>query len=87
MKYFYFELKERNGEREYQHKMVRSCDDINETPVSYATDVAKQFYAGGFQAYNDYPDTFWFDSGEVYVQVYKAEEISELEYKIMSKYL
>lgn len=82
-RYAYIQLKEINGERQYDHRMVRVLPK-GVTPEGYAETVAKTFYHGKPDKDDDY---YYFQAGEVAVKVKTVSLISEEEYDIMSKYM
>lgn len=82
-RYAYIQLKEINGERHYDHKMVRMLPR-NITKEGYADTIAKGFYPGEAEEDDGY---YYFQAGEVAVKVKTVSLISEEEYDIMSKYM
>lgn len=77
------EVKIQNGEREYYAKslhIVGKDVDVRRLGERHA----KKFYSRF--AYED-DGTYYFDAGEVATQLYKAEEITREEYRILNKFL
>lgn len=84
MKYFYIEIEERNGEYEYRHKVVRSCP-LNVNPDKFFDDNLAGSWYGGEVDKED--DGYYYNGGEVFVELTRVEEITKEEFDILNKYL
>jgi len=84
-KYVFMKAKEINGFYEYYHRSIHTVDAsdyerINKLMNEYLVD----FYGGKSEKCND---GFYFNNGEVYVEVSSCKLISEEHYNILSQYL
>jgi len=82
-KYIYRELKTRDGEREYYHKGVHEIG-ADVTPLDFVNNLAANFWEEDME---EEDGGYYHISGEVFVQAYKAEEISKAEYENLKKFL
>jgi hypothetical protein len=87
MKYYYIHLKERNGEREYHHKMLtkQNKKDIQ----GFVLDLVKTFYGHEGTPFDENePDgAYWDILNEVLVEEYDTKEITKEEFNILKNYL
>ena len=84
MKYFYFQLKEINGEYQYRHKLITELpDDVDPTKA------LNEAYAGSWYGNNSEAEGngFYYNGGEVYVELTFIQEITKEEYDILNKYI
>lgn len=83
--YIFLVLHERNGEYEYYHKSLHELPDSRKmTMKKYAEDYLKGFY-GGHAAKED--AGYYFNGGEVYVEIDSYQMIGEAEYNVLRRYL
>jgi hypothetical protein len=84
-KYIFIELKERNGEYEYRHKIIHELlDNKLKTAKLFVKNYLKEFY-GGKPMKED--DGYYFHGGEVFVRIYTWNFISQEEYNTLRKFL
>lgn len=84
-KYILLRLEERNGEYEYIHRSVhRLSDGRKATADRFAKNYAKDFYG----VKSDPQDGgYYFNGGEVFVEVNSWDFISEEDFNLLNKYL
>ena len=83
IKYVFITLRVRNGDYDFESKSVheiKSEIDGSDFAEKYASD----FY--GDKSYED-NGRYYFNGGEVAVDVRRAQEITKEEYNVMSKFL
>jgi len=84
-KYLFLVLKEINGEYEYYHRSVHELPNGgNGTVKEYSEDYLKGFYGGNAQKENG---GYYFNGGEVYVEIDSYQLISETEYDVLRRYV
>jgi hypothetical protein len=83
MKYFYRELKSRNGEYEYSHKAVFPAED-KETAEGMVRETARTFWS---DTSTEDDGTFYHNGGEVCIEAQTITEISKEEYDVLNKFL
>ena len=78
MKYLFIELKIRDGEREHDHRVLTSTlgNDIQ---------FAAQRYASSYWGYGERDGNYWYVDGEIAIKVTSVVEITEFEFKLMSR--
>lgn len=82
-KFLYLVLKITNGEYEYYSKSVHQVNPKIDKE-KFSEKYAKTFYSGKAEN-ND--GTYYFNGGEVAVEVYKIEEVTFQEYLVLNKFL
>lgn len=84
-KYLLLRLEERNGDYEYIHRSVhRLQDGRNTTAEQTAKNYAKKFYGGKADPEDG---GYYFNGGEVFVEVYSWDLICEEDFNVLAKYL
>ena len=83
--YLFFILEEKNGEYEYQHKIVEELSDGRKTTAERTVNnYAKNFY-GGIPEKED--DGYLFNYGETFVRVNSWQFINERQYDVLKQFL
>lgn len=85
-KYFYREIKERNGEYEYSHRstlIAKSKEDADKQ----LNDLCKNWYGGAKDSKWEEDGGWYHNGGEVYVRPLSLNEVSKMEYDILRKYI
>ena len=92
-KYILISLQETNGEFEYEHRIPKEIP-IDKDIYDYASEYTKDFYGGGSEADEKpegsiftLPEAYYFDNGEIYVQITDVCELKKTEYDILKKYI
>ncbi|MDQ3019710.1 MAG: hypothetical protein M3R36_03945 [Bacteroidota bacterium] len=84
-KFLFLSLKEGNGDYEYFHYSLHTLPDGRTSSAKrYMKNYAKQFYGDLPQSDGD---GYYFFGGEVFVQVYSWQFISEEHYNILKQYI
>lgn len=79
MKRLFIELKIRDGERDHDHRVLTSTLGNN---IQFAA----QRYASSYWGYGKRDGNYWYvDGGEIAIKVTSVVEITEFEYKLMSR--
>ena len=82
-RYLFFEMFIRNGEYEYNSKSIHFTE--SDKPAQELGDEhASSFYIGEGEPDGD---GFFFHAGSVYVECRRAEEITEAEYNVLTKFI
>ena len=79
-KYGVFFIEERNGEREYTHKLVKVFTGDENVKGEH---IAQNFYDNNTDTVDDW---YMFDGGEVAVRFSSVNIVTKDEYKILNKY-
>jgi hypothetical protein len=79
-KYGVFFIEERNGEREYTHKLVKVFTGDENVKGEH---IAQSFYDNNTDTVDDW---YMFDGGEVAVRFSSVNIVTKDEYKILNKY-
>jgi hypothetical protein len=82
-KYFFLQIEIKCGEYEFISSDVHEIIE-EESIIVFSENYAKEFYSGDM---DEDDRTYYFNRGEVAVEVLKREIISKEEYTIMRKYL
>lgn len=85
MKYYFRVIGVRTGEYEFEFKMAEALPSTID-PKDYFTNIAKDFYAGGEQWFED-KEEFYFFGGEVCAWLDDFYEISKEEFEVLSRHL
>lgn len=84
-KYIFLTLEERNGEYEYTHRSVRQLPDSKtKTAERFVKDYLKGFYGGKAEKEGE---GYYFNSGELFVEVTSWRFISKEDFNILNQYL
>jgi hypothetical protein len=85
MKYYFRVIGVRTGEYEFELKRVEALPS-NVDPNEHFTNIAKNFYDGGEQWFEN-KEEFYFFGGEICAWVEDYKEISKEEFEVLNKYL
>jgi hypothetical protein len=85
MKYYFRVIGVRTGEYEFELKRVEALPS-NVDPKQHFTNIAKNFYDGGEQWFEN-KEEFYFFGGEICAWVEDYKEISKEEFEVLNKYL
>lgn len=79
VKYLVIQLEERNGEREYNHRVLHTtkCSNVDFAAEWYCA----HFWSGGYSHRED--DWWWFY--DVMVRVYRVRELTKREFNLLNK--
>ncbi len=84
MKYFILKIFERNGEREYTHKVLTQMPKNAElSPEEFLEETARTFYEESEEKDGDY----WWHFGELVTRGDSITEVTKKEYDILKKYM
>lgn len=84
MRYFIYNIFERNGEYEYTHKCLTEMPDNSEqTPEEFLEETARTFYSDSESQEGNY----WWHFGELVTRGDKITEVTKKEYDILLKYM
>jgi hypothetical protein len=83
-KFVYIAIQERNGEREYTHKLVREIPAKADEWEWADKNIAASFYGG---AVEEEDDGYYFDAGQVCTSVLETKVVTEDEFKVLQRYL
>ena len=85
MEYWFLSLKINNGEYEFYSRSVHERKADDQKFADYAEEYAYEFYDGC----EDEPGCgiYHFNCGEMAVQVYNVQKITEEEYEVLNKFL
>jgi len=81
-RYYVYNIEERNGEYEYNHKGVVQLGE-NDDPDEWLEDYTSDFYGGGGDKEEDY---YWFN-GEIICWAGMMREISKDEFDVVKRYI
>ena len=83
MRYWFLNIQVRQGEYEFNQKSV------HKTPKDEEFDAEE--YAKDYYGFADDPDnddgSYYFNCGNVCVEVYKIQEITQKEYNVLNRYI
>lgn len=82
LKYYLGEVKEHNGEYEYNHRYLFKTTG---NPKEYATKIARDWYGEDSNRVKE-DDGFW-HNGEILTRAGKYKKIPQAHYKIMKQHL
>ncbi len=83
-KHIFLDIKIQCGEYVFHEKSVHKIGS-GKSIDKFARDYASGFYGG--KSSEDFPDSFFFNAGEVATSVDNSKEITEEEYKVLNKFL
>lgn len=81
-KYIFVILKERNGEYEYIHKLVRAIPLKSEPTAWVEKHITSDWYPTDKEASEG---GYYYNAGELFVKTAKVEVITESDYTIMKR--
>jgi hypothetical protein len=82
-RFYVYNIYERNGEHEYNHKSVIQLD-ADQDPDKWLEDYTSDFYGGGSEKEGD---SYWFNGWTFLCEAHGMTEISKDEFDVVKRYI